>query len=82
MILPASSASSASRITSYNVCYTKLLRAYLSRRQGEQDGQQARLTIPWFVLGFILAAGVNTWVTMPATLHQGLGIAKITINLV
>lgn len=56
--------------------FIMLLSAYLSRRQGEQDGQRARITIPWFVLGFILAAGVNTWVAMPASVHDGLGIAS------
>ncbi len=52
------------------------LSAYLSRseeqsdssRSGEQSDSRARITIPWFALGFVAVAALNSAVTLPAHL--------------
>ena len=47
-----------------------VLLSYLLTKTGRHQAGAKKIVIPWFVGGFVLAAGINTLVTIPPLLHQ------------
>jgi len=49
---------------------------WLKHHAAPDSGEgKAKLVIPWFAVGFIVMVGVNSLVSLPAPLHQGLVLA-------
>ena len=55
--------------------FVVLLSFVLNKTKRQQAGAK-RIVIPWFVGGFVLAAGINTLMELPPALHNALHIAS------
>ena len=52
-----------------------MILSFVLGRVRAREGATARITIPWFVGGFVLAACANTWIPMAPMLKTGLHVA-------